>query len=291
MSQDWTIKDLIAWTTRYFQKQGLAAARLEAEILLAYALEENRVFLYTNFDAPVNQQERERFRRLIQRRIRREPLAYITGEKEFMSLSFEVSPEVLIPRPETELLVETAIALCTGDCNHICDVGTGSGAIAVSLAHYLASARVTAVDISVAALQIARRNAARHGVDIDFQMSNLLDEIDPVLKFDLIVANLPYIPESQYECLDPEIRLYEPRRALLAGGDGLDICRRLLPQAIEHLNDGGRLLLEIGADQGQAALDSAQSYGTSRIVTDLAGKDRLIIMEKGNDLDYRVLAD
>ncbi|MGI6433887.1 MAG: peptide chain release factor N(5)-glutamine methyltransferase [Syntrophomonadaceae bacterium] len=291
MKQDWTIKDLIAWTTRYFQKQGLAAARLEAEILLAYALEENRVFLYTNFDAPVNQQERERFRRLIQRRTRREPLAYITGEKEFMSLRFAVSPEVLIPRPETELLVETAIDLCARDGSRICDVGTGSGAIAVSLAHYLPSARITAVDVSMEALQIAGRNAARHGVDIDFQLSDLLAEIDPAVKFDLIVANLPYITEAQYQCLEPEIRLYEPQQALLGGGDGLDIYRRLMPQASKHLNEGGRMLLEIGADQGHAAMDLARSLGPGQVMADLAGKDRLIIIEKGSDHDYQVLAD
>jgi release factor glutamine methyltransferase len=291
VKQDWTIKDLIAWTTRYFQKQGLAAARLEAEILLAYALEENRVFLYTNFDAPVNQQERERFRRLIQRRTRREPLAYITGEKEFMSLRFAVSPEVLIPRPETELLVETAIDLCARDGSRICDVGTGSGAIAVSLAHYLPSARITAVDVSMEALQIAGRNAARHGVDIDFQLSDLLAEIDPAVKFDLIVANLPYITEAQYQCLEPEIRLYEPQQALLGGGDGLDIYRRLMPQASKHLNEGGRMLLEIGADQGHAAMDLARSLGPGQVMADLAGKDRLIIIEKGSDHDYQVLAD
>lgn len=281
MERDWTIRDLIGWTTRYFQKQGLAAARLEAETLLAYALEENRVFLYTNYDAPVNYRERERFRHLIRRRSKREPLAYIVGEKEFMSLGFAVNAEVLIPRPETELLVETAIDLYQGSDSRICDVGTGSGAIAVSLAHYMPSVRVTATDTAPGALKIARCNAARHGVDIDFQLGDLLEGLGAEVRFDLIVANLPYIPEARHRFLDPEIRLYEPREALLGGSDGLDIYRRLMPQADRHLNEGGRLFLEIGAEQGQAALKITQNLGLGRIIADLAGKDRLVIIEKG----------
>lgn len=281
MKQDWTIRDLLGWTTRYFQKHGLAAARLEAETLLAYVLKENRVFLYTNYDAPVNQQERQSYRQLIQRRARQEPLAYITGEKEFMSLAFTVTPEVLIPRPETELLVETAIDLTNGIGKHICDVGTGSGAIAVSLAHYLPLAQITATDISAAALQLAQQNAARHGVSIDFIQSDLLLNLDPEVRFDLIVANLPYIATAEYQLLEPEVRDNEPQQALVGGDDGLDVYRRLIPQAYRFLGPGGRLLLEIGAGQGQAALHLAAPFAAGHIVADLAGRDRLIMMEKG----------
>jgi release factor glutamine methyltransferase len=291
VAQDWTIKELISWTTRYFQDRGIAAARLEAEIMLAYALEEDRVFLYTYFDKPVNQQERARFRGLIQRRARQEPLAYITGEKEFMSLSFEVSPQVLIPRPETELLVETALDLCLARKLRICDMGTGSGAIAVSLAYYSAGGKVTAVDVSLPAIEVARRNAERHGVQIEFCQSDLFAEVDPAQEYDLITANLPYITAAEYETLDAGIRRYEPELALLAGGDGLDVYRRFLPEAMKRLSPGGHLLLEIGAGQGQAALDMARPYGCSQLVSDLAGKDRLIVIREESQDEYRPLED
>ena len=209
----------MTWTTRYFEDQGIAAARLEAEILLAYALQTDRVFLYTYFDKPVNQQERARFRSLIQRRARHEPVAYITGIKEFMSLSFEVSPAVLIPRPETELLVEKALDLCANKRWRICDMGTGSGAIAVSLAYY-SDARVTAVDISGAAIEIAKRNAERHGVQIEFCQSDLFAGVDPDQQFDLITANLPYITADEYKTLDAGVRRYEPKRPCWRAGMG-----------------------------------------------------------------------
>lgn len=280
MAQDWTIKDLLSWTTRHFLDRGIAAARLEAEILLAFALQENRVFLYTHFDEPVNQAERERFRGLIQRRIKQEPLAYITGEREFMSLGFEVGPQVLIPRPETELLVETAIEFCAGRDLRICDMGTGSGAIAVSLAYYLQAGEITAVDISQPALEVARRNAARHGVNINFLCSDLFANIEPDIGFDLITANLPYVSESEYAALTADVRDYEPRLALLASGDGFDIYRRFLPMAMERLRAGGCVMLEIGAEQGPSALQLAQSYGISQLIADLAGRDRLLIVSK-----------
>lgn len=280
MAQDWTIKDLLSWTTRYFLDRGIAAARLEAEILLAYALQETRVFLYTHFDEPVNQSERDRFRGLIQRRVQQEPLAYITGEREFMSLSFEVGRQVLIPRPETELLVEAAMDWCDGRDLRICDMGTGSGAIAVSLAYYLQVGQFTAVDISAPALEVATRNAARHGVDIEFYCSDLFEHLHPDMGFDIITANLPYIPEEEYRALTADVRNYEPQLALLAGGDGLDIYRRLLPQAMPRLSPEGCLMLEIGAKQGPAALELAQSFGTGRLIADLAGRDRLLIISK-----------
>lgn len=282
MAQEWTIQQLLSCTTRYFQDRGIAAARLEAEILLALALGEDRVFLYTHFDAPVNQVERERFRSFIQRRAAHEPLAYITGQREFMSLSFWVGPQVLIPRPETELLVETAIAWCGDRDVRICDMGTGSGAIAVSLAYYLQPRQVIGVDISTAALEMARRNAERHGVKVELHCSDLFNDIDPYWDFDLITANLPYIPEEEYITLPEDVRAYEPRQALLAGGDGLDIYRRLLPQAIKRLRRGGCLMLEIGAGQGSAAVKLTQEFGSSQLVTDLAGRDRLLIIRKEN---------
>lgn len=289
MAQYWTIKDLLLWTTRYFSDRSIAAARLEAEILLAYALGKDRVFLYTHFDRPVNGEERLRFRGLIKRRASLEPLAYLIGEKEFMSLSFMVNSEVLIPRPETELLVETAINLCDRPNLSIIDIGTGSGAIAISLAHYVADVQVMAVDISRTALELARRNAQRHGTPIEFIHSDLFDQVDARWGFDIITANLPYISEKEYYSLDAGVRQYEPRQALLAGEDGLHLYRRLLPQAISRLNLEGCLLFEIGYNQGRSALEFAKHYGSSQLIVDGAGRDRLVVVRKDKSDDYPVL--
>ncbi|MDD2620336.1 MAG: peptide chain release factor N(5)-glutamine methyltransferase, partial [Syntrophomonadaceae bacterium] len=256
MQKHWKIQELLEWTTRFFTDKGIEKPRLEAEVLLARVLESDRVFLYAHYDRPVNSLERQAFRHFIQRRIKGEPAAYIVGHKEFMSLDFKVSPAVLIPRPETELLVEQVIELAAGKNGmRICDVGTGSGAIAVSLAVYCPHAQIYASDISSAALETARENAARHQVEVKFVQGDLLSSLQEEEPFDIIAANLPYISESELQALDPGVKDYEPVGALLASGDGLDIYRRLLPQAMQCLKSDGYLIFEIAPRQSARALE------------------------------------
>lgn len=278
----WTIKQLLEWTTDYFNNKNIEEPRLEAEILLARALGKDRVYLYANYYAPVNQNERNIFREFIERRGKNEPTAYITGTKEFMSLEFKVSPEVLIPRPETELIVERAIELFAGKDCCIADIGTGSGAIAISLAHYLPKAKVFASDISTAALAIARHNAARLKVKVEFREGDLLAPfLDQVSDFDLIVANLPYVSLDEYLRLPPGIKNYEPALALLAPGDGLDIYRRLVDQAFPLMKKGAYIILEIGCCQGQGALQMMSGWEEVELINDLAGRTRLVQARKG----------
>ncbi len=277
MHNSWRIKDLLEWTTRYFLDRGIQESRLEAEILLAHVLEKSRVYLYANYEAPVNQSERDTFRGYIKRRAGGEPLAYITGQREFMSLVFRVSPDVLIPRPDTEVLVETALSLAqTGEIKRICDVGTGSGAIAISLAVYLREVQIYAVDLSPRALVIAQENAVINGADVIFREGNLLEPVMQEDKMDLIVANLPYISPAQLAELNTGVRDYEPRMALVATGDGLNLYRRLLPQALQLLNPGGYILWEIDSRQAEAAINMMTGFDEVEIIADLAGRDRLL---------------
>ncbi|MEQ8173784.1 MAG: peptide chain release factor N(5)-glutamine methyltransferase [Syntrophomonadaceae bacterium] len=278
----WTIKSLLEWTTAYFIKKNIAQARLEAEVLLARVLEVDRVYLYVHYSQPVGKEERELYKTNIKRRLAGEPIAYITGVKEFMSLEFALDPEVLIPRPETELLVETALELVKlNESPLICEVGTGSGAIAVSLSHYCPRAQIWAGDISDAALSIASNNARRLEAKVDFRCGSLLEPFAMEQPFDLIVANLPYIPMEEYAVLPDEIRLFEPQLALLAPGDGLGLYRNLKPQAVELLKPDGYILWEIGAGQGDAARDMMEGFAHVEIIKDLAGRDRLLKARKG----------
>ncbi len=282
MRQQWLIRELINWTTRYFTERGLQEPRLETEVLLAHALLQSRVYLYTHFDKPINQEERRQFRELIKRRIKGEPLAYIVGHKEFMSLDFKIDRSVLIPRPETELLVEEALEIARERQGlRICDVGTGSGAIAVSLAFYLPGAQIYASDISADALGKAHENAIQHGVAITFSQGDLLFPFLGEKPFDVIAANLPYINKEEYQKLDSGIKNFEPASALLSPGDGLDIYRRLLPQAEVLLHPEGYLLLEIGHKQGRGAWEMMRGWKEKEIIKDLAGRDRLLKARRG----------
>lgn len=282
MQEQWRIKDLLEWTTRFFTDKGIEQPRLEAEVLLARVLENDRVFLYAHYDQPVNAEEREKYRHFIQRRLKGEPVAYIAGYKEFMSLDFKVSPAVLIPRPETELLVEKVLELTVGQDNfRICDVGTGSGAIAVSLAVYCPTAQIYAVDISAEALEIARENAFRHQARVQFVQGDLLVPLQAEQAFDIIAANLPYISEEEFQTLEPGVRDYEPTGALLAAGDGLDIYRRLLPQAVSLLKDDGYLLFEIAPGQSARAAEMFRGFAEVVVIEDLTGRQRLIKARKG----------
>lgn len=280
MQKNWTIKDLLEWTTRFFTDKGVEEPRLNAEVLLAQVLDKDRVYLYANYYAPVNKNERDQYREFIKRRANREPLAYLLGKREFMSLDFKVTPAVLIPRPETELLVETVLQLADQDKPiSICDVGTGSGAIAVSLAYYLPQAQVTGIDISEEALEIACFNAQCHGVDVRFLKGDLLTPL-PEEQFDFVCANLPYISEEEFSGLDQEVRCFEPELALWGFGDGLEIYRRLIPHVWQHLHPGGYLLMEIGCSQAKAAVRLLPASVSVQVMQDWAGLDRLIVAHK-----------
>lgn len=277
MRKDWSIKDMLIWTTRYFDDRGMQEARLEAEILLAHVLQKNRVYLYANYEKPVNAGERQLYRDFIKRRTEGEPCAYITGQKEFMSLTFKVCPDVLIPRPDTEVIVEAALDLIAlGGIERVCDVGTGSGAIAISLAYYAPQIEVFAVDISAKALNVARCNADYHNVNIEFHAGDLLAPLQNETEMDMIVANLPYLTASQLEQADDGVKKYEPRLALVADRDGLDTYRRLLPQVLGRLRPGGYLLWEIDPSQEEVALELAQDLADAEVLPDWGKRSRVV---------------
>jgi len=247
--ETWTTLKILTWTKEYLEAKGIENARLEAEWMLCTATGLDRVGLYLNFDKPLNNAELVAYRAMVSRRARREPLQHILGTQEFWGLEFEVSPEVLIPRHDTETLVTEALARVPG-AHSVLDIGTGSGCIAVALAKSLPDAKVTAIDISLAALEVARRNAERHGAVIEFLHGSLLEPVAGRC-FDLIVSNPPYIPTNDISGLEPEVREGDPRCALDGGMDGLDIYRALIPAAIRQLNPGGWLLVEVGIGQAQ----------------------------------------
>jgi len=274
----WTVVDLLNWAASDFEAKGLPESRRSAEVLLGHALTLDRVGLYLHHDRPVTAEERDRFRELVVKRRDGSPVAYLTGEREFYSLSFKVDSRVLIPRPETELLVDEVVgaARVRGTRElRICDVGTGSGAIAVALKKTLPDAHVVAVDVSPQALDVARENASRHGAEVEFREGDLLTGIAGT--FDFVVANLPYVSDAEMGVLPVEVRDFEPHLALAAGEDGLRCIRTLAEQAHPHL-PGGELFLEIGAGQATMvrALLGRSGYETVSIRSDLAGIPRVV---------------
>jgi release factor glutamine methyltransferase len=286
---DWTIIKLLGWTTSYFASRAIENPRAGAEILLAHVLNLQRVDLYLRYDQPLIQSELERYKALIRRRVRREPVAYITGCREFWSMNLTVSGDVLIPRPETECLVEQALAELaaedTAEPLHILELGTGSGAIILALASSLRRSVCFASDISERSVRVARENARRHGLDgrVHFFCGDWSRPLRVNGIFDLIVSNPPYIPTGQIKTLEPEIHLYEPLRALDGGGDGLAGLRRLITQAHRFLRPAGRLLLEIGHDQKAAVRQiaaTAGQYEEPLFTKDYAGCNRVVKMRK-----------
>ncbi len=253
--ETWTVARLLEWTTGRFKERGIDSPRLEAEILLACALGIRRIDLYVRHDQIVDDAGRARFRDMVRRRQEGCPTAHIVGKKEFYSLDFAVSPATLIPRPDTELLVDEALRQAKPLTDPlIADIGTGTGCVAVALAHRLPKARIVAVDISPEALETARGNATRLGVAdrVDFRLGDLLAPLTG-LRPDLIVSNPPYIPTFDIAGLDPGVRDHEPALALDGGPDGLRVIERLAEQALSLLAPGGRLLVEIGAGQEEGA--------------------------------------
>jgi release factor glutamine methyltransferase len=248
---EWTIHALMEWTERHFQQKGIESPRLEAQLLLAHALECRKTELYMRWDEVVEDARRTRFRELIRRRLEGCPVQYLLGYRDFFLLQLEVTPAVLIPRTETELLVTEALNhLKARESPRVLDVGTGSGCIAIAIAHRHKTAHVAATDISAEALEVARRNAAKHKLAerIRFAHGDLLA---PLIgeQFDVIVSNPPYISAAEYAELAPHVRDFEPRAALDGGADGYAIYDRLIPAAAASLALGGVLLLEIGYRQ------------------------------------------
>lgn len=282
----WTILEVLKWTSRYFQGKGISNPRTDAEVLLAHALGVERIDLYLRYDQPLTADERAVYREFVRRRASGEPVQYITGHREFWSLDFEVTPDVLIPRPETEVLVEIAIKyLKERRFRRVVDIGTGAGVIAVALAHEIDGISVLATDISSSAINVARRNAVKHGVAdrIRFIVMNLFESLLPDVKFDVIVSNPPYVSSEEYRKLDREIKNFEPSIALLGGADGLDVVRRLIVQGISYLTTGGFLFIEIGYGQAEAVRDFVSGLGQEvsiNVFDDYAHIPRVICIEK-----------
>jgi release factor glutamine methyltransferase len=282
----WTILKLLDWATAYFKSHHIEQPRPDAEILLAYALDIERIDLYVQYDRPLESTELATFRRLIQRRVDREPVAYIVGEKGFWSLDLKVTPDVLIPRPETEILVEVALSIIPSKplqrTFRILDLGTGSGAVVLALARERAGHCYYAIDCSHSALTVARDNARSHGLDkaISFSQGNWFDAVsDKGRYFDVIVSNPPYIPHADLDMLPQEISRYEPRQALDGGPDGLDSIRLIIEKAATYIIPGGWLLFEIGHDQWASVeqlMTASTAYADVTVVKDYSGLDRVV---------------
>lgn len=291
----WTIGKIINWTKQYFEARGIENPRLDAELLLCDVLKCERIRLYVDFDCPLSKEELSIFKGYVQRRGNQEPLAYILGEKAFMRNSFKVTPDTLIPRPETELLVESilkAVPLLfpNAECPKLLDIGTGSGAIIVSLLDYLPEAKGVGVDISVGALTVARENAERIGVlpRAGFVRSDLFSRVPGDKLFDVIVSNPPYIPTKVIPTLAQDVQK-EPITALDGGEDGLELYRRIIAEAPAHLAETGLLALEIGIDESEAVMAMCRKAGFKYVAVrkDYADIDRMVFAIKAAEEDQR----
>jgi release factor glutamine methyltransferase len=292
LEESLTIAEALREAATALRVAGLAEPRREAGTLLAHTLGRDRAFLITHADDALTGAQLAGFRAYVERRAAGEPFQYIAGRQEFYGLEFEVGPDVLIPRPETELLVEKALELLKEThAPLLCDVGVGSGCIAVTLLHERVDARGFALDLSPAALAVAARNAARHGVAERLQLfvsdcfDALRDEEHREIRFDLIASNPPYIAESDLEELQKEVRDHEPRGALTPGGDGLSVIRRLLTEAPEFIKPGGHLLIEIGFEQHEqvASLVDPNVWTLLDIHRDLQGIPRTVALKLKED--------
>jgi release factor glutamine methyltransferase len=281
---------LVQWAAGYFESHHIDSPRATAEILLAHALGARRIDLYLRYDQPLNSDELNRFKTLIKRRTNREPVAYILGHKEFWSLDLEVNRNVLIPRPETECLVEKALESLAADpnpgCKSILDLGTGSGAVVLALASENSQHSYVGTDISSDAVRIARRNSMRHelGAKICFMVADWFNAFNANAGiFDLIVSNPPYIRSGDLKRLQPEIHVFEPAAALDGANDGLRCLRRIIQCAHLYLKPAGALLLEMGHDQQTSLkqiIDACGQYEDIRFYKDYCGYDRVVSMRK-----------
>jgi release factor glutamine methyltransferase len=288
----WTIQQLLKVTTDYLTQKGIESPRLSAEVLLAHQLNLSRVKLYLDFDKPLGEEEVAGFRNLVKRRLRREPLQYITGRQEFWSLDFQVGPQVLIPRPETEVLVEQVVRLFKEerlpekDRPKILDFGTGCGAVAVALAREIEGASLWASDLSEDALEVARLNAETHGVArrIVFKRGDLWEPIrGEALRFDVIVSNPPYVDSGTMDTLPCEVRDYEPRAALDGQEGGMFFIEKIISGAGDYLNPGGWVLIEMDPGQTPKALQMIEKsglYAAWERATDYSRCYRVVMAQK-----------
>ncbi|HEB61032.1 MAG TPA: peptide chain release factor N(5)-glutamine methyltransferase [Phycisphaeraceae bacterium] len=287
----WTTRRLLNWITGSLADKGVDSPRLCAEMLLAHVLGCDRMRLYMEADRPASNKEKQRLRRLVSRALRHEPIQYLVGSAWFYGLQFKVNPQVLVPRPSTETLVEKAIAFLKNSLSdnpelsplQVLDVGTGSGAVAVSLAVNLPDIQITASDISTGALAVAAENARLHNVGdrITFTEGDLLKPfITGDARFAAVISNPPYIPDSEWEDVPANVRNYEPTRALHGGGDGLDLIRPLISQAVEILTPGGLLLIEHAASHAEMVRELAREtghYQQVQTISDLEGHPRVLM--------------
>lgn len=275
--KEWTILEILNWTKDFFSESKIENPRLQAELIISHVLGLKRLELYLQYDSIVKEHHRDIIKQMIKRRRSLEPLQYILGETNFYGYQFKVDPAVLVPRPETEYLVEKIIQNI-GDFSSILDIGTGSGCIAVTLAKELPEISIDAVDISEKALKNAAQNAALNKAEINFFQSDIFSKI--VKKYDLIVSNPPYISESSYRYLPDEVKKFEPKNALLAGKDGLLFYRKILEKAKEHLNANGKIYLEIGYNQNEEIKFIAEKndFKNIEILQDLNGFYRIMII-------------
>jgi len=287
---DWTIQKLLNWVTEYFTKRSIDSPRLSAELLLSCVLGLKRIELYTQFDKPVTKEQLDRLHDLVKRAGQKEPIPYLVGKTEFYSLELDITADCMIPRPETELLVERAIEFLrsrTGK-QFVCDLCTGSGCIAVAIARNYPDCQIIATDICDAALSVAAKNIEKHRLKEQIRLScgDLFDPIMPQLgadKFDLIVCNPPYVSAAEFEKLDKNVKDYEPKLALFAGDDGLDIYRRIIEKVDIFLKPEAALMLEIGYSQGPAVKELLKEGGCFSKITiekDFHDNDRIAIAKK-----------
>lgn len=279
-TETWTLGRLLQWTTTFLSEKQADSPRLDAEVLLAHILNVPRIALYTRFDEVASDETRARYRQLVKQRVEGMPVAYLVGFKEFYNLRFAVTPAVLIPRPETELVVMEAIRLAkTISTPRVVDVGTGSGVMAVTMARFVPAANVTAIDLSPDALAIAQQNAQTLGVAsrIRFLQGDLLTPVAGEM-FDLVMSNPPYIPSEVMSTLSESVKKYEPQLALDGGPGGLQVIEKLANQAHGHLKPGGYLILEIGYDQGKTVPSLLQKIGYQavNVQIDHAGHPRIV---------------
>lgn len=279
----WTILKMLEWTTQFFQERKIESPRKEAELLLGHCLKLERIMLYAKFDYPLEAAELDRYRALVKRRSQREPMAYIVGSCDFWDITLKTDKRALIPRPDTETLIEAALKII-GQDEHavIVDVGTGTGAIALTMAKHRPEATIIATDLSQDALDLAGENAQALSLQarVTFCQGDLLNALpDAVEQVDMILSNPPYIGESERADLMVDVRDYEPGMALFAGEDGLDIYAKLIPQAHAKLKPAGALLCEIGYRQGSAvsALFESAGFTQVQILKDLSGHDRVVM--------------
>jgi release factor glutamine methyltransferase len=280
----WHVLELLEWTTGYFEKHNIPNPRLDAEVLLGHLLQKSRLQLYLHFDMPVFQDDLTVFRELIKKRIARAPISYLTNHKEFMSLDFYVDERVLIPRPETEFIVETILKKKEDTPQRLLEIGTGSGVIATALAANMPEWEIIATDISKDALAVAHKNIDAHDCveHITLLHGDLFEPIKTLQspRFNWIVSNPPYVMTSEHDTLSPDIRDYEPHIALFAGEDGLSVIRRLITEAPNYLHPEGKLIFEIGNKQAESVktlLEEQSVYQNYRFIKDYAGIERVVL--------------